>query len=101
MQPSGKRTISFNSPGSCLATGRTSVGHDLTIRKSEETIMQKVILPSMIPVKQQEKCSSENIRAYIKAQEQCFVVSYIYPVDAIRLITPLNTINNDYYFYIM
>lgn len=99
MQPSGKRTISFNSPGSCLATGRTSVGHDLTIRKSEETIRQKVILPSMIAVKQQEKCWSENIRVYIKAQ--CLVVSYTYPVDAMRLITLLNTINIDYYFYIM
>lgn len=65
MQPSGKRAMSCNSPGSCLATGRTSVGHDLTIRNSEERIRQKVILPSMISVKQQEKCCSENIRAYI------------------------------------
>lgn len=64
IQPSGKRTISSNSPGSCLATGRTSVGHDLTIRNSEERMRQKVILPSMIPVKQQGKCCSENIRAY-------------------------------------
>lgn len=64
MQPPGKRTISSNSPGSCLAMGRTSVGHDLTIRNSEERIRQKVILPSMIPVKQQGKCCSENISAY-------------------------------------
>ena len=52
MQPSGKRTISCNSPGSCLATGRTSVGQDLTARNSEERIRQKVILPSMFPIQQ-------------------------------------------------
>lgn len=86
MQPSGKRTISCNSPGSCLATGRTSVGHDLTTRNSEERIRQNVILPSMIPIKQQEKYCSENIRAYIFSERTIFrynlhIPSWSYPLD--------------------
>lgn len=51
------------------------MGHDLTIRNSEETIKQKAILLSMIPAKQQGKYCSENIGVYIEREEQCFFVS--------------------------
>lgn len=79
MQPSGKRTISCNSPGSCLATGRTSVGHDLTTRNSEERIRQNIILPSMIPIKNNKKNAAQKISRHIYlAREQCFVISYIH-----------------------
>ena len=70
--PSGERTISCNSPGSCLATGRTSVGHDLTTRNSEERIRQNVILPSMIPIKQQENAVQQNIKAFIFSERTTF-----------------------------